>query len=128
MLARGRAAVSTDRAAARHPWLGWRLVGSTLPPVKLRVRTASPFVPPAAIDPDLALVDLTRVQRAVRERIEAAAGLDAGRMRARYTLGIGPAKLVVLSFAQWLALMVAHDRRHLWLAERLIVLPDFPAR
>jgi hypothetical protein len=128
MLERGRAAGPFLREGTRHPWLGWRLVRSTRPPVKLRVLTAAAFVPPVEVDPDAAVAELARVHGALRERITAAAGLDVGRMRARYTPGLGPAKLVVLSFVQWLAVTAAHDRRHLWLAEQVTTAPGFPAR
>lgn len=128
MLARGRAVGLAPRGTPRHPWLGRRLVAATEPPVALKVRTTAPYVPPSAVDRDAALASFADLRRALQARIAAAAGLDPGRVRARYALGIGPARLVVLSFGQWLALLAAHDRRHHWLAERVIATPGFPSR
>lgn len=119
MLAQGRAAGLVVRGAPRHPWLGRRLVRATEPPVRIKVRTTAPYVPSSKVDRDAALAEFAGTRRALRERIAAAAGLDLGRVRMRYAPGIGPARLVVLSFGQWLALTAAHDRRHLWLAEHV---------
>ena len=126
MLADGRAAGLVAQGAPRHPWLGARLVRGTEPPVKLKVRATASYLPPASVDRDAALAEFARVRHALRERIAAAAGLDPGRMRARFAPGIGPAKLVVLSFAQWIALTAAHDRRHHWLAQRVVESRGFP--
>ncbi len=128
MLARGRAAGLVARGAPRHPWLGRRLVAGVEPPVALRIRTTAPYVPPSTVDRDGALAEFAAVRRALQERVDAAAGLDPGRVRARYAVGIGPAKLVVLSFGQWIALTAAHDRRHRWLGGRVAESPGFPAR
>lgn len=126
MLAQGRAAELEERSVVRHPWLGWWLVCSAEPPVRLKVRTTASYAPPSEVDKDAQLAEFGEMRRALQRRITAAVGLEQGRMRARYTPGIGPARFIVLSFGQWLALTAAHDRRHLWLAERVVEEPNFP--
>jgi hypothetical protein len=126
MLARGRADGLFARGKPRHPWFGALLVRGVEPPVRLRVRTPHAHVPPSFVDAEAALAEFSQVRVALRERIARADGLDPGRMRARYVTGIGPAKLCVLSFGQWVALAAGHDRRHRWLAERVIGAPGFP--
>ena len=126
MIAEGRARGLAARGASRHPWLGQHFVRWVEPPVKLKVRTPAAYVPPSAVDREGVLAGFADTRRALRERIAAAAGLDPARMRRRYVAGIGPTKWVVLSFAQWLALTAAHDRRHLWLAERTVESNGFP--
>ena len=114
--------------AGRHPWLGRHLVRATEPPVRLRVATTAAYVPPSVLEPFALLAGFAETRRALRDRIDAAAGRDPAGMRARFAPGIGIARLVVLSFGQWLALTAAHDRRHLWLAERVRAAPAFPRR
>jgi hypothetical protein len=126
MIARGHADGLVPRPGSRHPLLGRLLINGAEPPVSLRVRTADANVPPAHVDRDGALAELAAVRRALRERIAAATGLDPRRVRARYLPGIGPARWATLSLGQWLALTAAHDRRHLWLAERVVGSPGFP--
>ncbi len=113
---------------ARHPWLGRHLVRAVEPPVRLKVRTTPAYVPPSVLEPFALLADFAETRRALRDRIDAAAGRDPAAMRARYVMGIGVARFLTLSFGQWLALTAAHDRRHLWLAERVLEAPAFPPR
>ncbi len=127
MIARGRLAGLAARGRPRHPWLGRSLVRGAGPPVALRVRTSAPYVPPSRVDRDAALAAFAEGRRALRARVAAADGLDPGRGRARPAPGLGPARWVTLSFGQWIALTAAHDRRHLWLAERVAEAPGFPA-
>jgi hypothetical protein len=82
MLARGRAAGLVARGVPRHPWLGRRFIAAVEPPVTLKVRTTTHYVPPSTVDRDAALAEFAGVRRALRERIAAAAGLDPGRVRA----------------------------------------------
>jgi hypothetical protein len=126
MIARGRVEGLAPLPGSRHPLLGRLMVRGAEPPVTVRLRAAHANVPPATVDLDDALAELARVRRALRERIAAAAGLDPRRVRARYLPGIGPARWTTLSLGQWLALTAAHDRRHLWLAERVAGSPGFP--
>ncbi len=123
-----RRAASGPRRAGRHPWLGRHLVRATEPPVRLRVTTPATYVPSSVLEPFALLSGFAETRRALRDRIDAAAGRDPAAMRARFAPGIGVARLVVLSFGQWLALTAAHDRRHLWLAERVRAAPAFPGR
>ena len=92
------------------------------PPVKTRVRTARKFEPPADLSRDAALSVFLADQDRIVERIRRAQSLHLSRIKVtspfvpviRYSLGIA------------LALMVAHERRHLWQAEQLRAHAQFP--
>ncbi|MFL5575654.1 MAG: DinB family protein [Gemmatimonadaceae bacterium] len=130
MLARTAVAARTTHPA-RPRRLGAWLVRATEPPVRLKVRTARRFVPASrrdapALDPGAVLAEFASTRQALRERLARASGRDLDAIQARYTPGLGPARFVVLSLGQWFALTAAHDRRHLWSAERVTHEALFP--
>lgn len=101
----------------RRDFLGWLLGRMMEPPVRLRVKTAAPFVPPvpqAGATPAEALADFDRLQDELIAAVRQARGLAVDRVeitspfdsRVRYSLWSG------------LRAMTAHQRRHLWLAEQ----------
>ena len=104
----------TGEGPYRRDFLGWLLGRVLEPPVRLRVKTTAPFVPSAVQPMDEALRGFDRLQDELAALLGRAAGLALDRVeivspfdgRVRYNV--------------WSALRIltAHQRRHLWLAER----------
>lgn len=101
------------RRLRRDP-LGWLLCRMLEPPARLKTRTAAPFVPAAAGEPAAEVAEWRRLQDELAALAESAAGLALDRVkvvspfdpRARY------------SAYSALRILTAHQRRHLWQAER----------
>ncbi len=117
----------TDAAYSDRPFRGslvTRLLVWTMePPVRVRMRSPRALLPTPSQDP-LASRRLYRTaQSAFELRLERAAGLDLAHVsvrpptirRVRFALGTA------------LALLLAHERRHLWQATVVRRSPSFPA-
>ena len=116
---------------ANEPWLGpirpgWPsryFIRSLEPPPKNKLRAPKKIVPASQIGSREVLAAFLRSQEDVRAVIKKAAGLDLNRIRfrnpfigfLRFTVGTG------------LLVITAHDRRHLWQAERVHQSAGFPA-
>jgi hypothetical protein len=108
--------VSNERRY-RRDLLGWLLCVMLEPPYRLKTRTAKPFEP-VAVSATRAEVwqRFVEAQRELSSRVNAAAQHDLGRIRiaspfdrrARYNL-----------YSAFCAIL-AHERRHLWQAERAL--------
>jgi hypothetical protein len=97
---------------------------ATEPPPKLRVKAPKTFVPNSAgnLDPLRSLEDFREVNRRLARLVEEADGLDWVQVKVTSP---------ILRFWKWslgivLAVAVAHDRRHLYQARRVIESPGFP--
>lgn len=106
-----------------HPWIARRFVGMMEPPVKRRMRTFRSMVPEPSVGPADALVGFRAHQRKLREVVEASRGLDLGKLR------FGSPFLPILRFSlgTGFEVVLAHNRRHLWLMRELIGHDDFPS-
>ena len=104
-------------------WVGRRVVASMEPKAGSRMRAPASLVPPA----DVTLADAGRAfveaQRALDATLVETAGLDLGSA----TLGSPVMPLLRLSLGTALALLAAHERRHLAQAQRVVQAPGFPA-
>jgi hypothetical protein len=125
-----------DRAIAEANSRGWRHPGpydygfllpifiSTIePPPHSRFPAPGGFVPPAAdlpLEPTLA--QYHAVTKGLIQRLRDADGLDLG--KAQTALPVLP--LLKLPLGGRLALLAAHDRRHLWQAKQVRNQPGFP--
>ena len=93
------------------------------PPPKKRMKTFKNMVPDPGTTPEEAVDDFVRLQGRMAELIEASRGLDLGRVRfsspymrvLRFSLGTG------------FEMLLAHNRRHIWLVHELLALPGAPA-
>jgi hypothetical protein len=93
-------------------WLLWHMMG---PPVRFRVKTASPFVPGATAPTDDLVAEFDRLQEEQLQWVRAANGLRIDRLqvvspfnsRMRYNLYTA------------LSILPPHQHRHLWQAERV---------
>ncbi len=99
----------------RRDFLGWLLGRMMEPPVRLRVKTAAPFVPQTAPAPAQALAEFGRLQDELIGVVRQARGFAVDRVeitspfdsRVRYNLWSG------------LRALTAHQRRHLWTGEQV---------
>ena len=112
---RGRARQLLGRGPFRHGFLGNWFVRTVEPPVKLKVKAPRRFAPA----PDQMLAEVAPEFMALQEEwlrcVGEADGVDLGRVKVQ-----SPAtKLLRLTLGQSLALMAAHERRHLWQARRV---------
>ncbi|HEU4698498.1 MAG TPA: DinB family protein [Gemmatimonadales bacterium] len=109
----------------RHGLVGTLLVRALEPPVRVRLRVPLPAIAPASeapLDEARAIYEATHDE--LRQRLAAADGLDLGRARLRSPLS----RYVTLSLGQAFAVLTAHERRHLWQAERVRAEAGFPGR
>lgn len=114
--ARGR----TGEGPYRHPWIGSRFADAMEPPPRRRIRTMGSMRP----DPEAehVLEDFRAVQAALREVMASAGGVDLG--RARFSSPF--MRLLRLSLGTGFHTLLAHNRRHLWLAEEVMATEGFP--
>ena len=77
---------------------------------------------PTGSTPEAALADFTRLQARMAETIEASRGLDLGRVR----FGSPFLSLLRFSLGAGFEMLLAHNRRHIWLVHELLAHPDAP--
>jgi hypothetical protein len=109
-------------AAIRPGWFGRYVIRSFEPPPRRKLRAPKKIVPASRIGRREVLEAFLRSQEDMRAVIREAAYLDLNRIRfrnpfigfLRFTVGTG------------LLIITAHNRRHLWQAERVLESPGFP--
>lgn len=99
----------------RLDFVGWLLVRLTEPPVRLRTKTAAPFIPFEVGPPAEVLADFDRLQGSLAETVRRSAGLALDRVRVVSPFDARVGYSLYSSFR----LIAAHQRRHLWLGERI---------
>ena len=105
--------------AAKGPYrrdlVGWMLGRTLEPPVRMRMKTTAPFVPSALGPMDSILRDFDASQEDLTALLGRAAGVALDRIKI-----VSPFDGRV-RYNAWAALRIlaAHQRRHLWLAERV---------
>jgi DinB superfamily len=121
-LARGH----TDAAYSERPFRGTivsRLIVWVMePPVRIRMRSPALLRPNPTEAPLSARVRYLAAHRALEMRMERAAGLDLSHVRVR----LPELRQVRLSLGAVLAMLLAHERRHLWQATVVRRSPSFP--
>ncbi len=124
-------AIDGARTAGRTgtgPWkrglfIGW-FVKSVEPPVKTRFPTFRALVPAEALDRDRVVEQLLRLTGDFGGVIDAMRGLDLGGIR--FPSPVLP--LLKLDLGSGVDLMLGHNRRHLWAADRILARePDHDA-
>lgn len=106
----------------RHPWLSRRFARMMEPPPTLRVRTSRAMTPDPDVTPDQAVERFRGLLRRLAAAVESARGLDLGNVRfaspffglLRFSLGAG------------FEIVLAHDRRHVWLMREVMESEGFP--
>jgi hypothetical protein len=106
----------------RYNWIGRLVVRFVQPPPLIRVKASTPFLPA----PNRPRSEITAAMRAYQvqfvDRLRQANGLDLA--RAYVASPVSP--WLRLPLGSGFALMVAHERRHLWQAARVTEKPGFP--
>ncbi len=97
-------------------FMGKALIWMLEPPPKMRFPTAANFVPVAIEHPDTVLPDFLACQRQILSAISGAEGLALDRIRLASPFNQKVKYSVWSSFR----LTAAHERRHLWQAERAV--------
>jgi uncharacterized damage-inducible protein DinB len=116
----------SDAAYSERPFQGTivsrLVVWSMEPPVRVRMRSPRDLRPDPTEAPADARQRYHAAQRSLEIRMERAAGLDLAHVRVR----LPELRQVRLSLGAVLALLLAHERRHLWQATIVRRLSGFP--
>lgn len=124
-VAEARARGRTDRGDWKPSFVGRLMVDSLGVPPKRKLPSPGIFRPTNVdgMDPKTVLDEWRRSHDAIEERIRAAAGVDLRRARV-----VSPVtRLMRMNLGDALALLLTHERRHLWQLRRLREHPHFPA-
>lgn len=113
-VAQGRAQGLSGEGPYRRDFLGWLLCKMTEPPVRLRVKTTAQFVPQELAPPDEVMREFDGLQREVKAVIREARGLALDRLKVRSPFD----PRLRYNVYSALRLIPAHQRHHLWLAEK----------
>ena len=112
----GRKRGLTSKGKPRMDWLGAILRWFLEPPVRSRVRTSAPFVPRAVRAKAEALAEFVSLQDKLRDLIAEARDVEVGKLKI-----VSPFdKRVRYNVYSAFRILIAHQRRHLWQAEKAI--------
>ena len=105
-----------------HDFVGRVFVRTMEPPARFKVKTPVAFLPgPKRGRPEI-MAAFRAYQVQFVDRLRQASGLDLRRAKV-----VSPASSwIKMSLNSGFALMVAHERRHLWQAQRVLASPGFP--
>jgi hypothetical protein len=92
------------------------------PPVRRRTRTSPAFVAGPNLDPLTTLERFARLQSGLRECIREAEGLDLKRIKVRSQFGP-----ISWTLNGTYAILLAHERRHIWQARQVRTDRAFPS-
>jgi hypothetical protein len=106
----------------RHPRIGSWFARSMEPPPKRRLKTLRSMVPDPTLDSGDVLRRFAVLQGEFRSAMENGRGLDLGRVR----FGSPFLALIRLSLGTGFALILAHNRRHIWLIREVMACAGFP--
>ncbi len=113
----------TGPQAPRRGWLGRRMIRMIDAPVRRKMPAPKPFIPADTLSLAAVVAQYRADKKRLRQILLAADGLDLWRAKMR----MSAFKLIKLSLGDTLAFMLAHERRHLWQAERIRATPGYPA-
>jgi len=107
----------------RYNILGRLVVKIMEPPSRLRLRAPRPFQPEAERTRHGIMAAFRAYQVQYIDRLRQANGLDL----ARAHVSSPAARWLRIPLGSAFALMTAHERRHLWQAQRVVASPGFPS-
>lgn len=122
VIERAHAAAAYSDAPLRGTLLGRFLVWTMEPPPRFRMKAPAMLLPDPELPADEARTAYRAAQEALRLRLERAAGLDLTHVRMR----LPTIKALALPLGTVFAVLLAHERRHLWQATALRQSRDFP--
>ena len=102
------------REREKHSWRGRIYLWFVEPPVRRKVSTTAKFIPSVPASREVLLARFEKAHRELIQLIEETDGID--RMRIKVPTPVW--KRLRISLLDALAALCAHDRRHLWQAER----------
>lgn len=105
----------------RRNWLADLLLRSVEPPYKLKFRAVSRLQPTRPAPKEITTQEFEHLQDRLEALLKEADGLDLGAVRRPV-----PPTNLRFTLSQWLALSLAHERRHLWQAQQVLSHPAFP--
>jgi hypothetical protein len=112
----GRARSVTGAGPFRRDFVGWMLCKMVEPPYRMKVKTPPKFDPQEVDSREKAMADWDRLQGELYKRIEAADGLALDRVKV-----VSPfAERMKYNLLAALAVIPAHQRRHIWQAEQIL--------
>ena len=97
----------------RHPFIARRFVRMMEPPPSMRMKTARAMTPDPAVDATTPFETFAKQQDQLVSLIAGSRGLDLG-------------KILRLSLGTGFEVLLAHNRRHLWLIQEVLEHDDFP--
>lgn len=106
----------------RHPWLSRRFARMMDPPPTLRVRTFKTMVPDPHVTPEEAVERFRGLLGRLGAAVESARGLDLGAVRVPSPFF----SLLRFSLGAAFEIVLAHDRRHVWLMREVMESDGFP--
>lgn len=98
-----------------YPLLERWFVGATEPPPRRRFPARKAYRPAPGLDPDAVMTAFAGWQDRLAERVAAADGLDLRRVRQRSPI----VPLVKWTLGGMFAIVLAHERRHIWQAREV---------
>ena len=103
-------------------WIARLFVRSLEPPPRFRAKAPAAFEPPPGRTRREIMAAFRAYQVQYVDRLRQANGLDLARARVRSPA----ASWLIMPLGSGFAAMIAHERRHLWQARRVIEHPQFP--
>lgn len=117
-IARARERGLTGDGPFRRDFFGWLLGKMIEPPARIRVKTTAQFIPQATLPPpEEVMREFGRLQEEVKAEIREARGLAIDRVNVASPFDAR----VHYNLYSALRLIPAHQRHHLWLAEKGLV-------
>jgi hypothetical protein len=105
-----------------YNWVGRLFVWVVEPPPRFRSTAPAAFQPAPARPRTEIMAAFRAYQVQFVDRLRQADGLDLARARVRSPV----ARWLRMPLGSGFAVTIAHERRHLWQATRLLTLPEFP--
>ena len=102
------------RDREKHTWAGRIYLWFVEPPVRRKVSTTEKYIPTATAPREVLIARFEKAHRELIQFIEETDGID----RMRIKVPSPASKRIRISLLDALAALCAHDRRHLWQAER----------
>ena len=112
--------LETERSKSGGPFRPRLLVRlfirATEPPARFKTKTGAAFLPPALLEPSIVKSEFLTLQDAFLGQLERMNGLDITGVKVRSPF----ARWLRYTLYEWLLVLLAHERRHLWQAERAL--------
>lgn len=112
----------TGTGPFRYGFFSRKFVEMVEPPPKLRVPAPKMYLPPPNLSKDKVVPEFLAIHNAILELIQDSNGLDLARIK----VSVPFSRRVKFSLGKRIALITAHDRRHLWQAWQVRKHPEFP--